>query len=404
MNWVRATLVALGILAPAVAAETWLDQVEERLTFSAAGGQFHSRLSGEVSLEAYQFHQPSPGFLFASGHTLFTPRLALFLDGSLGSHLTGFAQARVDRGFDPGNGRLRLRLDEYALRYAPWSDGRVQVQVGQFATVIGNWAYRHATRDNPFVSAPLPYENMTAIYDREAPVSRQEFLAYDPAEKYEYNPIIWGPAYGTGAALAGRLGKLDYAVEFKNTGPASRPEAWPFTHTGFERPAFSARMGYRPDLRWKFGISVSDSSYLHASTASALPAGTALRDFRERLLAQDASFAWGHLQIWAELFETWFDVPRVGTVRTIAGYVETKYKFTPQCYGALRWNRQGYSAIDDGLGSRQPWRNALWRLDAATGYRFTPQIDGKLQASTEHESTHRTDFVLHYAAQFNVRF
>jgi hypothetical protein len=278
------------------------------------------------------------------------------------------------------------------------------MQIGQFATVIGNWVARHASRDNPFVSAPLPYENMTAIYDREVPVSRREFLAYDPTEKYEYTPILWGPAYGTGAAVSGKFGRFDYAIEAKNTGPSARPEAWPITHTGFERPAFSARIGYRPDLRWKLGVSASDSAYLHGTTASSLPSGTTLRDFRERLLAQDAAFAWGHLQIWAELFETWFDVPRVGTVRTIAGYVETKYKFTPQCYGALRWNRQGYSSVDDGLGSRQPWRNALWRLDAASGYRFGPQIDGKLQASAQHESTHRKAFDLHYAAQLNVRF
>ena len=59
----------------------------------------------------------------------------------------------------------QVRLDEYALRVTPWDDGRFNLQVGKFSTVVGNWVQRHHSWENPFITAPLPYENLTAISD-----------------------------------------------------------------------------------------------------------------------------------------------------------------------------------------------------------------------------------------------
>ena len=45
-----------------------------------------------------------------------------------------------------------------------------------------------------------------------------------------------------------------------------------------------------------------------------------------------------------------FQVPRVGDADTFAYYLEGKYKFTPQLFGALRWNQQLFATVPDGLG------------------------------------------------------
>ena len=36
----------------------------------------------------------------------------------------------------------------------------LNVQAGKFATVVGNWIERYDSWNNPFITAPLPYENM----------------------------------------------------------------------------------------------------------------------------------------------------------------------------------------------------------------------------------------------------
>ena len=49
--------------------------------------------------------QPPPGLIDAAGDSLFNPRLSLFLDVQAGPHVYFFAQARLDRGFDPTDER-----------------------------------------------------------------------------------------------------------------------------------------------------------------------------------------------------------------------------------------------------------------------------------------------------------
>ena len=73
---------------------------------------------------------------------------------------------------------------------------------------------------------------------------------------------------------------------------------------GFEHPTFSGRVGVRPNEMWNLGFSASAGPYLLSEAAPTLPVGRSIGDYRELLLAQDASFAWHHLQLWAEVFET----------------------------------------------------------------------------------------------------
>lgn len=399
--------LSFGVVALAAArleAEDFLDRVDEALTFSAFHDKLRARLSGLLDLEGYYFQQPAPGLIDASGDSLFNPRLALFLDAHLGSHVYGFAQARLDRGFDPSDGSAQVRLDEYALRVTPWNAGWLNLQAGKFATVVGNWKERHLSWDNPFVTAPLPYENLTAIDDKEAPASPAEFLSQSLDEKYEHNPVIWGPSYTTGASVAGRLGKFDYAAEVKNTSLSSRPESWSATAIGFEYPSYSGRIGFRPNPMWNFGFSASTGPYFRPEAQPTLPSGRGIGDYPEYVLGQDIRFAWHHWQLWAEVYEARFEVPRVGKAGTLAYYLEAKYKFTPQLFGALRWNQQLFGTVPDGQGGRAPWGHDLWRIDTALGYRFTAHTQLKLQYSLQHEESGPRDFGNLFAAQFTLRF
>ena len=106
----------------------------------------------------------------------------------------------------------------------------------------------------------------------------------------------------------------------------------------------------------------------------------------------------------AEFYEVRFQVPRVGNADTFAYYFEAKYKFTPQLFGAFRWNQQLFGNVSDGAGGSIRWSQDLGRADIAVGYRFTSHTQLKLQYSFQHETTGpQVDNHL-LAVQLTVRF
>jgi hypothetical protein len=400
------TLIFCVLVSSAHAFEVddFFDRLDAALTLTAFRDNLRARLSGTIDTEFYHFQQPAPGLIDSKIDNLFNPRLTLFLDAQFGSQIYFFAQSRIDRGFDPTDRGAKVRLDEYALRITPWNDGRFTLQIGKFATVVGNWVPRHLSWDNPFVNAPLIYENITRISDKAAPASALDFINRFHGEKYEFNPVIWGPNYTSGISISGRVGQFDYAAEMKNASLSSRPESWNVTEIGFDHPVFNGRLGFRPSQMWNFGLSASDGAYFRPEAEPTLPRGRDIGDYREFVLGQDASFAWHHLQLWAEFYETRFEVPRVGDADTFAYYLEAKYKFTPQFFGALRWNQQLFGTINDAWHGQLRWGQDLGRIDLAGGYRFSPHTQLKLQYDFQQETSGPRGNNHTFAAQLTVRF
>jgi hypothetical protein len=392
-----------------------LDRVNDALSIRNEKAEFQLQISGLLDFETYYWNHAAPGLIYADNEFLFNPRLSIFADVQWTKHFYFFAQARIDRGFDPSNENVDARLDEYMLRYTPFDSRAINVQIGKFATVVGNWVPRHLSWDNPFINAPLPYENLTGVWDEEAPEEVDDFLywAHTPTDEYGMKfsnyedkemrlPLIWGPSYTTGAAILGTIEWFDYAAEIKNAALSSPPDYWDATDRGFSHPTFSGRIGARPNEMLNFGVSASGGAYFDEDAADSLPKGRGIGDYRELLLGQDASFAWHHLQLWAEVFETRFEIPRIGNADTLSYYIEGKYKITTQLFAALRWNQQFYSTVRDEGDERAKWGNDTWRVDAAVGYRFTNYLQGKLQYSFTNEEFERDNHL--FAAQVTLKF
>jgi hypothetical protein len=385
--------------------DDFFDQLDTTLTASAFHDNLRVRLSGTLDLEIYHFEQPAPALIDSSIDTLFNPRLTLFLDAQAGSHVYFFSQSRLDRGFDPSDNGAQIRLDEYAIRVTPWDDGRLTLQIGKFATVVGNWVPRHLSWENPFINAPIVYENVTPVRDKFAPDSVFDFVyGFYYYQKYAFNPVIWGPSYASGISASGRLDRFDYAVEMKNASLSSRPESWNVTESGFEYPTFSGRLGYRPNEAWNFGLSGSEGPYFRREAEATLPPGRDIGDYREFVLGQDASFAWRHLQVWVEFYEARFEVPLVGNADTFAYYIEAKYKLTPQLFGAIRWNQQLFGDVSEPSGGSIRWSEDLAQIDLAVGYRFTSHTQLKFQYSYQRETTGQRNDNHLIAAQLTTRF
>ncbi len=146
MKLLRGLAFFLACTAYATGSDDFLEQLDTALTIAAFHDNLRLRLSGTIDLEGYHLQQPAPGLIDSKIDNLFNPRLTLFLDAQMGSHVYFFAQARLDREFDPSDHGAQVRLDEYALRITPWEDGRFTLQVGKFATVVGNFVSRHLSR------------------------------------------------------------------------------------------------------------------------------------------------------------------------------------------------------------------------------------------------------------------
>ena len=413
----RHLLIALACAAalPATrAVEELFDHMENALTFSAVEGRARARVSGTLDLEAYLVQLPAPGLLDTADGSLLEPRLTVFVDAQFGPHVYLFAQARADHGFDPSERHSEVRLDEIALRLAPGSRREFNLQFGRFATVVGNWAARHGSWANPFITAPLPYENLTGIWDSDAVRSPNMLLQWShirpglpgrvtAIEKSLRLPIVWGPSYADGVMISDVLGKLRYAIEAKLGSLSSRPEAWQHGAEQRRYPTLSAHLEYRPSPTWQIGASASEGSYLREFADRTLAPGHGRGDYRQRVIAGDLAYAWRHWQVWAEAYTARFAIPLVGDADTMAYYTEAKYRFTPRLSGALRWNQQLFATIPDRLGDTR-WGKDVWRIDAAPGYRFSPHTQLKLQYSLQHgdSGAHTTTRTL--AAQFTVRF
>ena len=384
----------------------FLEEADEKLSLNLFQDRFRARLSGLLDLETYFIDQRPPGLIDAGAGLLFNPRLSLFLDEQLGQYFYIFAQARADRGFDPANNPLEVRMDEYLLRFTPRPDALINFQIGKFATVVGNFVSRHDSWNNAFITAPLPYENITTVSDSEAPSSPQDFAGhkFETDEQYERLPIIWNANYTSGAAVFGSIEKFDYAFEVKNASISSRPDSWDATQVDWSNPSVAGRIGSRPTEAWNFGVSASVGSYMQPLARETLPPGKNIDDYDQITIAQDISYSWRHLQLWAEIFESRFEVPTVGNADTLSYYIEARYKIAPQLFAAARWNQQFYATVPDGTGGEQPWGNDIWRVDAALGYRFTRYLQGKVQYSFSHQDAAVQQGEQLVAAQLTLKF
>ena len=409
------TLALALSVSGANAADDFLDRIDDALVFGDAKGEFRGRLSGRLDLEGYHFQLPAPGLLYTESKNLFSPRLSLFLDAQLGPRIYAFVQTRADRGFDPSDEYRQLRVDEYAVRLSTGDEGRFNVQIGKFATVVGNWVGRHNSWDNPFITAPLVYENLTGIWDVASPDSTETLQRWahvrpsslvdgEKEDKERRLPVIWGPNYSSGVAISGQIERFQYAIEFKNSALASRPDSWGAANVQWQNPTLSGRVGCRPNEAWNLGVSASSGSYLHSTGTPTLAPDRSLSDYREILLGQDVGFAWHHLQLWTEVFAARFQIPRVGDADTVSYYVEAKYKFTAQFFGAVRWNQQIYGTMRDSSGQRSVWGRDVWRIDFAPAYRFTPHTQLKLQYSLQRTTGSVTEWNNILAIQSTIRF
>lgn len=251
------------------------------------------------------------------------------------SGLTFYAEGLAEGG--PARSavdRYRVDANQFGVRYA--ASPRFVIDAGRLTPVIGTFAARRFSTRNPLIGLPDGY-------------------SLD---------------YPLGVEVSGETLHLDYRAAMVSL---------PTTHAGYVppptarlRPAVGA--GVTPVVGLRIGGSVTAGPYLNRNYAVGTTDGESWTEYDQRVIAADASFARGYLELRAEAARGTYDVPGVaGTVSGFTYYGEAKYTLTPRLFIAARGERNKYPFIR-ASGSAAVYTARLTDFvdaEAGVGYRFS---------------------------------
>lgn len=186
------------------------------------------------------------------------------------------------------------------------------------------------------------------------------------------NPLIgipdgYIPVYPVGAMVSGARGKIDYRLAGITLPP---------THRGYvPRPDPLIRpligIGVTPMTGLRVGASATDGAYLNGELSSSQLNDRGWQSYRQRVLAGDLQYGFGHFDLRAEFVVAKFEVPRRGWIDGQAGYGEVRATLTPRVFVAARTEFNRYPFIRP--LSETEWvsrHTELRAVETGLGYRF----------------------------------
>jgi hypothetical protein len=138
-------------------------------------------------------------------------------------------------------------------------------------------------------------------------------------------------------------------------------------------------VGYRPDAAWSFGVSGSRGSWLENSSP-----GVDRGNLMQNTLGFDVRWSHHNLILSGEAVFSEFETPATGDLRTVAWFVQARWKAAPGFWLAARFGR---IFADDATGAGDlyvPWQPDVWRAELGAGWRINPHLLVKADYSYTH--------------------
>lgn len=368
---------------------------------------------GSFETTFFSAGDPPAALLGGSGEGV-APRLTLEFDLFPNEHWYAHVTARADRGFDPfTEPDGEVRIDEAFLRFRPFGDSRLNIQVGKSATVFGSWVNGHAYEDDPFLTAPLPYSQILGIgvvnpglLSPQSIANRASGAALGVFDgpKRNWASTIWGPSYTTGISAFGNVGGWDYGLEVKNSGLPSNPDVWDPELAQYEDPTFTGKIGYRPNAAWSFGGSASHGPYLETSAEQFLPAGVDRGDLPYTILGLDARWAHRNWVLSAEAVGAQYETLEAGDLRTLSYSLQARWKVSPGIWIAGRFGQTFNNEARGPGGEAVEFSPDIQRVGVAVGWRVTPELLVKAEYNFTHLEDSRVSEQNLFGLGANYRF
>jgi hypothetical protein len=135
----------------------------------------------------------------------------------------------------------------------------------------------------------------------------------------------------------------------------------------------------------RFGASYTRGPYLNRDLAAGLLAGAGWKNYEHQMLAFDARFSRGYLELHGELGLSDYDVPnRSEPIAGIAYYTEAKYTWSPRLFTAARLERNDYPFI-------RPQGDTAWTARAVNFYNAEIGAGYRLGPNTTLKASYRRD-------------
>jgi hypothetical protein len=276
------------------------------------------------------------------------------------------------------------RVIPYALyvRVRPWKDHAFDIQAGRIPPVFGAFARRAYGADNPLIGYPLAYQYLTSLRPDSVPFTADDLLAMRARG--------WRASYQIGVTAPGPGVPLVSAYRW-DTGVQARATAGPFegaialTNGTLSNPRVgddnrgrqvSARVAWKPVVGLVVGASAARGDFLTAALEDVVATLTPREDHTQRALGVDAEYSRAYWIVRGELIDSRWNLPGLAPplikapLWARAGFIETRYRFTPRFFAAARADRLTFSLIQGQrrfAGQPTPWDAPVTRIEAGGG-------------------------------------
>lgn len=156
------------------------------------------------------------------------------------------------------------------------------------------------------------------------------------------SPDLYVPEYPLGIVLSGAAGMVDYraaVVSLPLINPRYAPEPGKRA-----RPVVGVGLSAGPSFH--IGAAATRGAYLSERVEAQLPAGTAWNEFSQSVLAADARYSAGYVEMRAEAAWSSYDVPTIARpVNGFGWYAEARATLSPRAFVAARYEDSRYAFI-----------------------------------------------------------
>lgn len=389
--WIMMCGVATAIALPAPA--SCASQLEIRGLFETVAAQ--------------RGHAYDTNLLTRGDSPLDASSVRLFVDGRVNDRLTVFSQFVMRDASEP-------YVDGAYLSYTPFPQRDLHLLAGKLPWAIGTYGPRTYSNRNPLIGSPLMYQYHSTLLWYEVVPSADVLIAAAGTGQYGVNyfgytegqgmPIVDDCYWDVGVTLTGSQRPLEYAL-----GVTAGTPGWGSTMQDENSgKTLLGRFGLAPLPGVRFGVSGAYGPYLVAGLQPQMPPGRSVNDYHQKLVMADLELLVSRFELRAEGANNVWETPTVGDLEVRSAYAELKYAFGFGAFVAGRWDVLQFGEIPDSSGVKRPWDSDVTRIEAGVGYRFTPEVIGKVvhqRTRLENEyapaKNHRLGL---YAAQVSISF
>jgi len=349
------------------------------LVAPGVGAQGQLRISGQLDLLAStraderglntNFRKDSPFNSFqlrVFGQHWVNDRVGVFLEGLF------------DRDADPRLNGAYLVANE--LFDQTW----LNLRAGLAPSLIGSFGLRSSYfNSNPLIGAPLVWQYKTTLDP--SGLATNEDLLRRRSQNRTGLPGLYDSCWNIQWELLGEVGRFEYSLGVTPGSMSNPKEA-----VAADGVQWLARLGVEPILGLRFGLSGGFGPYIAGPNrddeilATSFPGGPA--DYDQLMLGFDLEVSRGKARFFSEVYVSRWEAPLVAQDLSMkGGYVEGRYDFLPEWFGAVRVGAIMFgdiSAASDGSGGQTGWDDDVLRVEASLTHRMAREL--QLQVGWQH--------------------